>query len=173
MAEEGTATVVASDDVVSLEYILRYEDGDIAASSDEDGLLHFIQGHEHVFPVLEKAVEGMRVGDEAELILPPEDTYGPYNPDARELLPWDLFPSDVEVVEGLEVELLDEESGAVMDAVVIDIGEEGIEVDLNHPLASETLAMWFRVAGIRPATDEELAHDHVHEDDDSHSGNQD
>ena len=163
MTEEQSSPAVQKDWVVFLEYVLRFDDGEIAASSDEDGPLSFIQGREHVFPVIEQAVEGLRVGDEAELVMPPEDTYGEYSEEAVELLPLDLFPEDMELEEGTEVELVDEDTGAEMDGVVIEVSEDGVAVDLNHPLAGETLAMWLRVMEVRPATEEELVHDHVHD----------
>ena len=58
---------------------------------------------------------------------------------------------------------MDEETGAEMDGVVIEVQEDGVLVDLNHPLAGETLTMWLRVVEVRPATEEELEHDHVHD----------
>jgi FKBP-type peptidyl-prolyl cis-trans isomerase SlyD len=160
--------VVRTDQVVTLEYTLRFDDGELAADSAEDGLLMFIQGHGHVFPIIEEAIEGLRVDDELELVLPPGDTYGEYDPEAVELFPFEMFPDDLDVYEGLEVELFDEDTGAEMEAVVAEIVEDGVVVDLNHPLAGETLTMRLLVVGIRPATAEEIAHDHVHEDGDGH-----
>lgn len=168
MAADGEGPVVQNDWVVSLDYELRFDDGELATSSEEDGRLSFIQGRGHVFPVLEAAVQGLRVGDEAELEMAPEDAYGEYNEEAVELLPFDLFPPDMEILEGVEVELLDEETGAEMDAIVTAVQADGVLVDLNHPLAGEALTMWLRVAEVRPATEEELEHDHVHNDDGAH-----
>lgn len=149
--------------VVSLDFTLRFQDGELAAGSEEDGWLSFIQGRGHVFPVVEEAVEGRPVGYETELTLRPEDAYGEYSEDAVELLPLDAFPLDMDIEEGQEVELLDEETGAEMDGIIREVRDDGVLVDLNHPLAGETLQLWVRIAEVRPATDEELAHDHVHE----------
>ncbi len=151
--------------VVSLEYTLKYEDGELIAESSEDGMLFFIQGRGHVFTLIEGAVEGMQVGDEMSLTMLPKDTYGEYDEDAIELVPLEAFPDDVEIVEGLEIELYDDESGAEIDATVMEVREDGVVVDMNHPLAGEPLTMWLRVADLRPATEEELEHDHVHGDD--------
>ena len=155
--------------VVSLEYTLKYEDGDLIADSSEDGILSFIQGCGHVFPLIEGAVEGMRVEDEMELTMLPKDTYGEYDEDAIELIPLDAFPDDVEIVEGLEIELYDDESGVEIEAAVMEVHEDGVVVDMNHPLAGELLTMWLRVADLRPATKEELEHNHVHEDENDHN----
>ncbi len=162
--------VVSKDKVVSLEYVLRYEDGEVIADSKEDGNLLFIQGHEHVFTVLEGAIEGMRVGQELELAMLPADTYGEYDEQAVELIPTSAFPENMEITEGLEVELYDEESGAEFEAIVVEITDDGVVVDMNHPLAGEPLSMWVRVADVRDATAEELEHDHVHFDEEDDVG---
>jgi len=160
--------VVQSNWVVYLDYRLTYDDGEVVMDSEEDGRLSFIQGRGHVFPIIEGAAEGMHVGDEMELQMSPEETYGLYDEDALELLPFESFPEGTDVCIGLEVELFDEDSGEEVDAIVIELTDDGAVVDMNHPLAGELLTMWFRVSDLRPATDEELSHDHVHADDEKH-----
>ena len=78
MNQEGP--IVQKGWVVFLEYTLRFDDGELAADSNDDGLLSFIQGRGHVFPIIEEAVERLHVGDELELVLPPAETYGEYDP---------------------------------------------------------------------------------------------
>jgi FKBP-type peptidyl-prolyl cis-trans isomerase SlyD len=163
MHEQNDADAVTQDSVVALDFTLRFEDGELAASSDEDGRLSFIQGRGHVFPVIERAVQGLRVGAEEELVLPPAETYGDYVEDAFEILPRDNFPPDMMLLEGMEIDLLDEETGAELEAIVTEVRDDSVVVDLNHPLAGQTLTLWFRVADVRPASEEELDHDHVHD----------
>jgi len=165
--------IVENDRVISLEYILRYEDGEVIADSKEDGNLEFIQGHGHVFSVLEGAIEHMRIGQELELSMLPADTYGEYDEEAVEVIPLTAFPDNVEITEGLEIELYDEDSGAEFEAIVVAVADDGVTVDMNHPLAGEPLSMWLRVADIREATAGELAHDHVHDDEHAQDNNHD
>lgn len=173
LATNQVQEVAKSDCVVSLEYTLRFDDGELAAESADDGLLSFIQGRGHVFPGIETAVEGLRVSDELELVLSPADTYGEYDPEAVERLPLDMFPDDMDVYEGVEIELFDEDTGAEIDAVVTEVQNDSAVVDLNHPLAGETLRMWLRVVEIRLPTDEEIEHDHVHTEEHDHGAESD
>jgi FKBP-type peptidyl-prolyl cis-trans isomerase SlyD len=53
-------------------------------------------------------------------------------------------------------------SGHVYTVYVSEIQEDGVMLDFNHPLAGEMLHFQARIAGLRPATEEELAHGHVH-----------
>ena len=62
---------------------------------------------------------------------------------------------------GLGVQLQDE-SGNVMQAYVTEVEPDGVTLDFNHPLAGKTLHFKVRIAGLRPATEEERAHGHVH-----------
>jgi FKBP-type peptidyl-prolyl cis-trans isomerase SlyD len=59
-------------------------------------------------------------------------------------------------------------SGHVHTVYVSEVQEDGVVLDFNHPLAGETLHFHAKIAGLRPATDEELAHGHAHAHGQSH-----
>lgn len=159
---------VQDDFVVTMEYRVTTEDGEVIEGSDEDGPMQFIQGRGQVYPAIEAAIGGLVSGDERNLVLLPDEAFGEYDPDALELIPIDLFPEDMELAEGDEVELYDEESDETIEAVIAEVQDEHILVDLNHPLAGETLLIWLKITGVRAATAEELEHDHVHGEDHDH-----
>lgn len=140
--------------VVSLEYTLRLADNEIVDSSEGREPLSFIQGMGHVIPGLERALEGMTIGDEKDIVVAPEDGYGERNPDLVEVLPRSIFPAEVEIGEAYHMHT---ESGASVLVYVEEVGEETVSVNLNHPLAGETLYFHVKVAGLREATDQELA----------------
>ena len=56
-------------------------------------------------------------------------------------------------------------AGRVVTAYVAEIRPDGVLLDLNHPLAGKTLYFHTKIAALRPATNEELAHGHIHEAD--------
>lgn len=153
---------VQDDAVVTMEYRVTLEDGEVVEGSEEDGPMDFIQGRGHVYPAIENAIGGLAAGDEINLVLPPEEAFGEYDPDATEMLPRDLFPDDMDLSEGDELELYDEESDETISATVTELLDDEVLVDLNHPLAGETLLIWVKITGVRAATREELEHDHVH-----------
>jgi FKBP-type peptidyl-prolyl cis-trans isomerase SlyD len=159
---------VTDDVVVSLEYTLWLDEGgEVVDSSENEEPLEFIQGHGEIVPGLEQALYGMSVGDEKRVVVQPEDGYGELDPDAFQLLPRDAFPRDVELEPGMSLELQDD-SGDVMLAFVAEIRKDSILLDFNHPLAGEILHFKVKVVGLRPATPEELEHDHVHFGTDGH-----
>ena len=59
--------------------------------------------------------------------------------------------------------------GNQVNAVVLDVTDEVVTVDLNHPMAGKTLQFDVEVVATRPATEEELSHGHAHGID-GHSG---
>ncbi len=116
-----------------------------------------------IVPGLERALEGMAVGEERDVVVQPAEGYGEYDPEDTEWLPLDVFPADMAMEAGMPVELVDEEANEIIEAYISEVGEDEIKVDFNHPLAGETLHFHVKVVGVRPATDEELDHGHVHD----------
>lgn len=163
-----TPRVVADDLVVSLSYSLRDSEGELIDSAAEDAPLEFIQGYGQIIEGLEEELYGMAVGDEKDLVIAPEDAYGEYDPEANQLAPLDLFPQNMELEIGMPVELYDEESDEPVDAYISEIYDDGVLLDLNHPLAGETLHFHVKVVGLRDATTEEIDHGHVHSGGHSH-----
>lgn len=159
-----TFTPLTVDDgmVVRLRYEMRLEDGE-SLSGDGPETVTYLHGEGELLPGLEEALYGMRAGDEAELVLSPEQAYGEYDDDAFELVSLDEFPDDVELEVGMTLELHDEDEDEVFEATIAEISEEGVLLDFNHPLAGETLHVEVKVLDIRPATAEELDHGHVHD----------
>jgi FKBP-type peptidyl-prolyl cis-trans isomerase SlyD len=165
--EKGQLTV-SDDHVISLEYVLTLEDGEEVDSATSDDAIVFLQGYGEVIPGLEQAIYGMSVGESKHIVVSKEEAYGDYDPEDTQLLPVSAFPSDIDWSEGLELVLYDEQDGEVIEATVVEIRDEDVLLDFNHPLAGETLHFEVKVVAIRQATDEELAHGHVHDDEDHH-----
>ena len=153
--------------VVSLDYTLSLDGGQVIDSTRDETPLNFLQGAGQIIPGLEKALYGMAVGDEKEVAVDPVEGYGKKNPEAFEAIPRQAFPADLELFVGMGLQL-QTESGQEIVAYVADIRPEEVLLDLNHPLAGETLFFQVRIAELRPATSEELAHGHAHDSDHAH-----
>ena len=147
--------------VVSLDYTLRLDDGEVIDTSTGEAPLQFLQGQGQIIPGLEQALYGMSVDDEKGVVVAPADGYGEHDPDAFQVVPQDAFPSDLTLEPGMGFRMRDA-SGHAVDAYVAEIRPEGVLLDLNHPLAGEALHFQVKISGLRPATVEELAHGHVH-----------
>lgn len=160
--------VVADDTVVQIDYTLTLVDGEVYDSSAESGPLEYLHGHEQLIPGLEAALAGMRAGESKEVVVTPDVGYGEYDPEAVELVPYDAIPSEMDLEVGMTIDLYDEENEQEIEAQVAEIGDDGVVLDLNHPLAGETLHFSVKVIGVRDATAEEIAHGHAHGEDDDH-----
>jgi FKBP-type peptidyl-prolyl cis-trans isomerase SlyD len=156
-----TVLKVADGMVVSLDYTLRLDDGQVIDSSDGREALQFLQGRGQIIPGLEQALYGMGVGEEKDVEVAPGDGYGETDPDAYQMVPHDIFPADMELSEGMGLRMRDE-AGQPLEAYVADVSADGVLLDFNHPLAGETLYFHVKIAGLRSGTREELDHGHVH-----------
>ncbi len=117
---------------------------------------------------MEQALTGLKVGDARSVSVKPVDGYGDVDPDAFELVPYDAFPADVDLEEGMGLRMVDSSTGQQMDAYISELRDDGALLDLNHPLAGETLHFNVEIVGLRRATTDEIAHGHAHTADHTH-----
>lgn len=153
--------------VVTLAYELRDADGD-PLEEQEAELAYLHGGYGGIFPKVEQALEGQDVGHVVSLTLDPEDAFGEYDPELLRVEPRNRFPDTLEV--GMQFEGVPggKEDEALI-YTVTDVTDEAVVVDANHPYAGERL--WFKcsVKEVRPATEEEVQHGHVHGDSGLHT----
>ncbi|MBN1178834.1 MAG: peptidylprolyl isomerase [Anaerolineae bacterium] len=147
---------VTNDMMVSIVYTLRLDNGEIADSSDGHGPLQFVHGRGQIIPGLEKALYGMGVHEEKDVIVAPAEGYGERDPEANTTVPHDSFPPHMQPEVGMQLYVRDQ-LGRAMPVFVSEILDEGVTLDFNHPLAGETLHFHVKVVGVRPATPAELA----------------
>ena len=153
--------------VVRLDYELKDCDGELV--EDEGAQLEYLHGgYGGIFPKVEQALEGKDVGQEIAITLEPEDAFGEYDAELLRVEPRNRFPEAIEVGMRFEGVPGDREDEALI-YTVTDVTSDAVVVDGNHPLAGERL--WFRgkVSEVRSATQEELAHGHVHGGDGLHT----
>lgn len=146
--------------VVTISYELRNSDGEVLENSEEPvSYLH--GGYDGIFPAVEEALQGKESGDELALTLEPVDAFGEYDADLVRIEPINQFPEgQVEV--GMQFEgAADGEDEWVL-YTVTDVTEDKVIVDGNHPLAGQRLFFKCTVSEVRPASAEEVAHEHAH-----------
>lgn len=156
-------TTVKTNKVVSIEYELKDADGDLLQASDEADPLHYLHGSGSIVPGLERALEGKTVGTKIEVEVSPEDGYGEREGPGPQAWPRDAFgDDDEELLPGMAI-IAEDEEGDQTQLWIIDIEEDEIIVDTDHPLAGETLHFAVEIVGLRDATPDEIEHGHVHE----------
>ncbi|WP_162047314.1 peptidylprolyl isomerase [Vibrio taketomensis] len=147
--------------VVSLAYQLQLEDGAIVDQSTVDAPLDYLHGNNNLITGLENALEGKVVGDKFEVTVAPEDAYGEHSDDLVQRVPAEVFQGVDQIEVGMRF-LADTDQGPIPVEVTEVDGDE-VVVDGNHMLAGQTLTFSVEVVAIREATEEEIAHGHIHQ----------
>ena len=158
---------VEKNKVISLEFTMTNDEGEVLDSSLENGPFVYIQGANSIVPGLEDEVNGKSVGDQFDITLEPKRAFGEINKESIITLPRDNFKGvDAELEIGMELEMTDEENPENTYLVAItELTENDVTINGNHPLAGVTLRFVGKVSKIREATAEELEHGHVHDED--------
>jgi FKBP-type peptidyl-prolyl cis-trans isomerase SlyD len=153
---------VTENKVVLMHYTLKDNSGEVLDSSEGKEPLAFIQGVGNIIIGLEEQLEGKAVGDKVSATVAPEKGYGIRNEENVHVVPLSGFQADGEekLAEGMQVRVETNEGVSIADVVKID-GDD-VTLDLNHPLADETLHFDVEVVDIREATKDELEHGHAH-----------
>ena len=152
--------------VVSMDYKLTV-DGEVLDSSEDAGPLQFLAGYGNIVPGLEREMAGMKIGESKDVVVAPADGYGEFDEEAFMEVPRNEFPSDLQLEEGIELNVTDED-GQNQYARVENITDESVRLDFNHPLAGAELHFTVKVVALRDPTKEELDHGHVHEEGHNH-----
>lgn len=119
-----------------------------------DSELCCLIGYGVLFPALEDKLEGLPQGAARTVLLRPEQAFGLRNPEAQVEVERADFPDDVAPGDCYEAE---DEDGRPVLLQVLDVSDEGVVVDSNHPLAGQVLRFEVAAREVRPATDEELS----------------
>jgi FKBP-type peptidyl-prolyl cis-trans isomerase SlyD len=150
---------IAPNSVVTLHYTVSTADGVELDSSNGKEPLTVIHGSQFLIAGLEEALEGRAAGDKFEVSVAPEKAYGERVDGLVQQVPKNMFEGvDVEV--GMQFRATTGQGE--QSVIVIDTDEDTVTVDGNHPLAGQELHFAVEVMGVRAATEEEIAHGHVH-----------
>jgi FKBP-type peptidyl-prolyl cis-trans isomerase SlyD len=142
---------------VVLDYTLRDAEDDILDASDGEGgePIVYVHGYGMLVPGLERALAGLAVGEQKDVVVEPEEGFG--ERDEELVLEIDRSemprPDAVEVGDELVAESPDGEEAVMR---VIEVTDDAVVLDGNHPLAGETLRYSVVVRDVRPATEEEI-----------------
>jgi FKBP-type peptidyl-prolyl cis-trans isomerase SlyD len=150
-----------SNQVVTMNFILKDDAGNVLDSTEGNEPFSFISGGNQILPKLEEKVGEMLIGSKKEVVLNPEDGYGIYQEDAVRIVKRTEFPEDIEIGKGMSF-LAKSPQGKDMQFLVKEINGDDIMVDFNHPLAGKILHFNLELLNLRDATQEELDHGHVH-----------
>ncbi len=152
---EPMELTVSKDKKVSIEYTLRVEGTvglKIIDSNVADAPMTFIHGEKTILPALEKALEGMKIGQSTQVTLRPEEGFGLVNPSAIVEVKKDRIPkSALKVGAKLQAK---ETDGSTKNILVTEIREDTVILDSNHPLAGKKLYYEVKILDIKGPVDQ-------------------
>ena len=151
---------VADNMAVSIHYTLTNDDGEVLDSSIGDEALVYLHGGGNIISGLEKALHGKVAGDKFNVRIPAEDAYGELMEEMVQVISRDMFEGIDKIEVGMQFHA-DVSSGSGI-VTVVNIEDDDITIDGNHPLAGLALTFDVEVVEVRAATDEEAAHGHIH-----------
>ena len=134
---------------VTLDYEGRFENGEIFDTSKHEEHSHpltFTVGEHQVIPGFENAVLGMKIGEEKEFSIAPEDAYG--MPDERlfQEIPKNVLPSEPEPQEGMTL-IMQTPQGNIP-VMISEVKADSVILNLNHPLAGKTLIFKIKILNV-------------------------
>ncbi len=146
--------------VVSFDFTLSDEEGTLMDSSKGQEPLVYLHGFKALIPGLENALEGKREGDDFKVVITPDQAYGNRDED----LVYEIDREEVAHLPnlnvGMELEVDSDDESVVM--TIVQINDNSVVLDANHPLAGVTLNFDIQVLNVRQATADEISHGHVH-----------
>jgi peptidylprolyl isomerase len=125
-------------DKLSLHYTGRLDDGTVFDSSAGRDPLEFTLGSGEVIVGLDRGVSGMQIGESREVIVPPEEAYGPRDEARVQSVPREAIPDHIPTEPGTQLSVQTPE-GQTIPVVVGTVTDSHVELDANHPLAGQTL----------------------------------
>jgi FKBP-type peptidyl-prolyl cis-trans isomerase SlyD len=153
------ATIV-DNAVVEFHYKLTDKSGTTLDTSEGREPLAYIQGKQNIVSGLEKQMNGKNVGEKFVANVPAAEAYGPYYDGMVQAVDKDQFDGIDNLQLGMQFQVETEQGAMVV--MVKEIQEDKIVLDGNHPLAGIDLTFDVEVVSVRQATEEELAHGHLH-----------
>jgi FKBP-type peptidyl-prolyl cis-trans isomerase 2 len=137
-----------SGDTVKVHYSGRLTDGTTFDSSEGRDPLEFKVGNGDVIKGFDEGVTGMAVGDKKTVHIPADEAYGQKEDDRIVKFPRANFPPDMEPEVGMQLNMTNG-GGQVIPVTIIDMDEENVTLDANHPLAGQDLIFDIEMVDIK------------------------
>ncbi len=151
---------ITANKVVKLHYAVSDSEDTLIDSSYDHQPLAIIHGTGYLISGLENALDGHEAGDKFEVEVAADDAYGQRHDGFVQTVPKEMFAEIDDLQVGTQLRATTDEGEQTV--IVIDVQDDEITVDGNHPLAGVDLKFDVEILEVRDATEDELAHGHVH-----------
>jgi FKBP-type peptidyl-prolyl cis-trans isomerase SlyD len=146
---------------VAMHYTLTGETGEVIDNSSSGEPLQYLHGARNIVVGLERQLTGLSVGDKINAVVAPEEGYGVREGPGPQPVPRTNFPPEANLEAGM-IFHAEDEHGQAFPVWVTGVEEDEVFIDGEHPLAGVTLNFAVEIVSVRPATDEEKSHGHIH-----------
>ena len=140
----------ANGDTVSIDYVLRRGDGEVVGTTEEMGPQDIELGSGQIFPQIEEALTGMAVGEEQSVSIDCANAFGPRQDALVIDIPRENLPPEPAPQPGMAMQA-QAQDGSPMTLYIVEVGDQTIKADGNHPLAGEDLTFDITLRDIKQA----------------------
>jgi FKBP-type peptidyl-prolyl cis-trans isomerase SlyD len=151
---------ISKNNVVVMHYAVSDSDGTLIDSSYDEKPMAIIQGTGYLIPGLDSALLDHKTGDQFEVDVPCDQAYGQRNENFVQTVPRELLAGVEDLALGSQLRATTDDGEQTV--IVIDVQDDEITVDGNHPLSGLDLSFDVEIIEVREATSKELEHGHVH-----------
>lgn len=138
---------------VSMFYSITLQDGTVADSNIDEQPLDFVMGDGTLIEGLELALYGLKQGDKQDINIEPRYAFGMPDDEAIQELPRSDFPGNIDLQAG-QIMAFATPEGEDIPAAILEVGEETVKVDFNHPLAGHEIRFAVEVVGVKPSQEQ-------------------
>lgn len=148
MSDVIETLIIAEGTQVTLNFALKLSDGSVIDSTFDKAPATFRVGDGKLLPGFEKAIFGLKAGDNDTFVITPEHGFGQSNPNNIQQFPRDQF-TDIDLIEGLMLSFADAQK-AETPGVVKSFDDEEVSIDFNHPLAGRNVHFQVEIIDVQP-----------------------
>lgn len=141
-------TVPKNGDTVSIDYVLRTGDGQVVGHTHEVGPQEIQIGSGEIFPQVEEAITGMTVGDEQSVLIESANAFGPRRDELVIDIPRANLPPEPAPQQGMALSG-QQPDGSSVTLYVVEVTDDTVKADANHPLAGEDLTFDITLRNIK------------------------
>jgi FKBP-type peptidyl-prolyl cis-trans isomerase SlpA len=146
--KEFRMSQVKENNTVKVNYTGKLSDGQVFDSSEGREPLEFTMGQGQIIPGFEKGIIDMKVNEKKTITIAKEDAYGEINEDLKQEVPKTELPQDIEPEVGMGL-VSKSPDGQEINLHIVEVKEESIIIDGNHPLAGKDLIFDIEVLEIK------------------------
>ena len=143
-------TTPNSGDTVTIDYVLKRTDGEEVGNTQQAGPQDITIGSGQIFPQIEEALTGMAVGEEQSVSIDCANAFGPRQDALVIDIPRENLPPEPAPQPGMAMQA-QAQDGSPMTLYIVEVGDQTIKAEGNHPLAGEDLTFDITLRDIKQA----------------------